>query len=174
MIKSSLLGSSLKGSVTSSPFDGKIQLITTQINSIDVNLRAPASKPKDIDKLEERTKRVESKLKDFDELHRKRVTLLNDTLARFVRSIEEERYSAESDYEEQVKRVTTLESRINEMISTLEKVAELSQAKGRERPDSPEDSQRKAERSLGWPARRDERKTQAPGRPGSPADSTVG
>lgn len=113
----------MKGSVTSSPFDGKIQLITSQINNIDLNARLPASKPKDIDKLEERTKRVESKLKEFDELHKKRVTLLNDTLSRFVRSIEEERYSAESDYEEQVKKVTTLETRINEMITTLEKVA---------------------------------------------------
>lgn len=122
MMKTSLLSSTMKGSVTSSPFDGKIQLITSQINNIDVNARLPASKPKDIDKLEERTKRVESKLKEFDELHKKRVTLLNDTLSRFVRSIEEERYSAESDYEEQVKKVTTLETRINEMITTLEKV----------------------------------------------------
>lgn len=118
----SLLSGSLRGLATSSSIDGKIQLIASQISTIDIGPRA-GTKARDLDKLEEKTKRVEARLKECDELHQKRLTMLRETLNRFTKVFEEERNSTESLFSEQMKRVTRLEDKMTDVLVQMEKVA---------------------------------------------------
>jgi hypothetical protein len=120
-MKASLWSSSAKSSVMSSPVDGKIQLIAAQIHSLEVPMKS-SQKNKDFERLEERSRKVEARVKECDELHQKRVALLGETLSKFTKLLEEERSSTETLYDEQIKRITRLEDKMNDLIGNIEKV----------------------------------------------------
>ena len=117
----SLLSGSLRGLATNSSIDGKIQLIANQMHTIDVGSRV-AAKTRDLDKLEEKSKKVEARLKECEELHQKRTALLRETLARFTKVFEEEKSTTESLYSDQMKRITRLEDKMTDLLTTMEKV----------------------------------------------------
>lgn len=117
-----MLGSSMRGTVTCSPIDGKIQLIANQIHSMEVPTGRASAKARDLDKLEEKSKKIEARLKECDELHQKRLSLLTETLSKFTKVLEEERGSSESLYEDQMKRITRLEDKMTDLVSSIEKV----------------------------------------------------
>jgi uncharacterized protein (DUF342 family) len=129
----SLLSGSLRGLATSS-IDGKIQLIASQIGSIDVGARVSA-KTRDLDKLDEKSKKVEARLKECEELHQKRTALLKDSLAKFSKVFEEEKLGSETIFGEQMKRITRLEDKMTDLLTTMEKVHSNYQAKSRKRPE---------------------------------------
>lgn len=115
----------MRGTVTCSPIDGKIQLIANQINSMEVSNSRSSAKGRDLDKLEEKSKKVEARLKECDELHQKRLSLLTETLNKFTKILEEEKVSSESLYENQMKRITRLEDKMTDLVSSIEKVEEI-------------------------------------------------
>lgn len=112
----------MRGTVTCSPIDGKIQLIANQIHSMEVPSGRGGAKGRDLDKLEEKSKKVEARIKECDELHQKRVALLTETLAKFTKLLDEEKSSSESLYEEQIKRVTRLEDKMTDLVTSIERV----------------------------------------------------
>lgn len=116
----SFLSGSLRGLATGS-IDGKIQLVASQIHSLDLGARVTA-KTRDLDKLDEKCKKVESRLKECEELHQKRVTLLRDSLAKFSKVFEEEKSGTESLFGDQMKRITRLEDKMTDLLTSMEKV----------------------------------------------------
>jgi hypothetical protein len=80
------------------------------------------SKGKEFEKFDERVKRIDAKLKESDELHKKRVALLTETALKLTKLLQEEKSETEETFKEQFKRVTKSEVRINELFGTIEKV----------------------------------------------------
>ena len=65
-------------------------MIANQIQALDI-LAKNATRTKDLDKLDDNIKKIETKVKECDELHQRRVALLSETLNKLTRILEEER-----------------------------------------------------------------------------------
>lgn len=81
----------------------------------------PTAPGKDFEKLEDRVKRVEAKIKETEEVHQKRIALLGDALSKFTKLLDEERKSSEAVYEEQLKKASRLEDKMAELLATIER-----------------------------------------------------
>lgn len=109
-------------SVSSNPLDGRIQMLSSQIHTVGESYgQKTLTNGKDFDKLEERVKRVEAKIKETEEVHQKRVGLLGDALSKFSKLLEEDRRSSEAVYEEQLKKASRLEDKMAELLTTIER-----------------------------------------------------
>lgn len=75
----------------------------------------------DCERLEEKCKRIDAKLKDAEESHEKRTQILTEGLQKLAKATEEERSEGERVFEEQVKKVTRLEEKMLETVNSLEK-----------------------------------------------------
>ena len=118
----------MKGSITSNPYDGRILMISNNMNSIgvvyDSAKTVAVGKQKDIEKLEERMKKIDNRIRENEELHRKRVALLSDSIERLCGMMNEDKSTFENEYEVQYNRVTKIERMMNEGITNIDRVGE--------------------------------------------------